>query len=54
LGAAVFFLRGSVAAVARQATVRVLLTRGVQGCIIHSVDQQTRNMLAGFGVPALT
>jgi hypothetical protein len=31
-----------------RSTYKVLLTRGLQGCIIHSVDQ-TRNMLAGLG-----
>ena len=34
-------------------TYKVLLTRGLQGCIIHSVDQQTRTMLASLGVPVL-
>ena len=32
---------------------RVLLTRGLRGCIIYSVDPETRQMLAGLGIPLL-
>jgi hypothetical protein len=31
---------------------KVLLTRGLRGCVIYSVDPQTQRMLAGLGVPA--
>jgi uncharacterized protein len=34
-------------------TYKVLLTRGLQGCIIYSADPETRQMLASLGVPAL-
>jgi hypothetical protein len=34
-------------------TYKVLLTRGLQGCIIYSVDPQTRQMLASLGIPPL-
>ena len=33
---------------------KVLLTRGLRGCVIHSVDAETRQMLAGLGIPALS
>jgi len=32
---------------------KVLLTRGLRGCIIYSVDQETRHMLTGLGIPEL-
>jgi uncharacterized protein len=32
---------------------KVLLTRGLRGCIIYSVDEETRHMLAGLAIPAL-
>ena len=32
---------------------KVLLTRGLRGCIMHSVDQETQQMLAGLDIPAL-
>jgi DUF2075 family protein len=32
---------------------KVLLTRGLQGCIIYSVDPQTQRMLASLGLPTL-
>jgi DUF2075 family protein len=32
---------------------KILLTRGLRGCIIYSVDQETRQMLAGLGIPSL-
>jgi DUF2075 family protein len=34
-------------------TYKVLLTRALQGCIIYSVDPQTRQMLASLGIPPL-
>ncbi|HEY2576887.1 MAG TPA: DNA/RNA helicase domain-containing protein [Streptosporangiaceae bacterium] len=34
-------------------TYKVLLTRGLLGCVIYSVDDETRHMLAGLRVPAL-
>ena len=30
---------------------KVLLTRGLLGCVIYSVDEETRHMLAGLGIP---
>ena len=33
---------------------KVLLTRGLLGCIIYSVDQETQHMLAGLGIPQLS
>ena len=33
---------------------KVLLTRGLRGCMIYSVDQETRQMLAGLGIPSLS
>jgi len=33
---------------------KVLLTRGLRGCVIHSVDAETRQMLAGLRIPALS
>jgi DUF2075 family protein len=33
---------------------KVLLTRGLRGCTIYSVDPQTQQMLAGLGIPALS
>ena len=32
----------------------VLLTRGLRGCVIYSVDPQTQQMLAGLGLPMLS
>jgi uncharacterized protein len=32
---------------------KVLLTRGLRGCIIYSTDPETRQMLAGLAIPAL-
>jgi uncharacterized protein len=32
---------------------KVLLTRGLRGCIIYSVDHETRQMLAGLDIPPL-
>jgi hypothetical protein len=32
-------------------TYKVLLTRGLLGCVIYSVDEETRHMLAGLGIP---
>ena len=32
---------------------KVLLTRGLRGCMIYSVDLETQQMLAGLGIPAL-
>lgn len=32
---------------------KVLLTRGLNGCVIYSVDAETQQMLAGLGIPAL-
>jgi hypothetical protein len=32
---------------------KVLLTRGLRGCIIYAVDYETRQMLAGLGIPPL-
>lgn len=32
---------------------KVLLTRGLRGCIIYSVDEETQHMLAGLAIPAL-
>jgi hypothetical protein len=32
---------------------KVLLTRGLRGCVIYSVDPETRQMLAGLGIPLL-
>jgi hypothetical protein len=34
-------------------TYKVLLTRGLLGCVIYSVDDETRLMLAKLGIPAL-
>jgi len=34
-------------------TYKVLLTRGLLGCVIYSVDEETRHMLAGLGIPEL-
>jgi hypothetical protein len=34
-------------------TYKVLLTRGLLGCVIYSVDEETRHMLSGLGIPAL-
>jgi len=33
---------------------KVLLTRGLQGSVIHSVDSETQQMLAGLGLPLLS
>ena len=33
---------------------KVLLTRGLRGCIVYSVDPETQQMLAGLGIPALS
>ena len=33
---------------------KVLLTRGLRGCVIYSVDPQTQQMLAGLGLPMLS
>ena len=32
---------------------KVLLTRGLRGCVIYSVDQETQHMLTDLGIPAL-
>ena len=32
---------------------KVLLTRGLRGCVIYSVDPETQQMLAGLGLPML-
>ena len=32
---------------------KVLLTRGLRGCVIYSVDPETQQMLAGLGLPLL-
>jgi uncharacterized protein len=32
---------------------KVLLTRGLRGCVIYSVDPETQQMLAGLGLPVL-
>jgi hypothetical protein len=32
---------------------KVLLTRGLRGCVIYSVDPETQQMLAGLGIPLL-
>jgi DUF2075 family protein len=32
---------------------KVLLTRGLRGCVIYSVDPETQQMLAGLGIPRL-
>jgi len=34
-------------------TYKVLLTRGLLGCVIYSVDQETQHMLAGLNIPEL-
>jgi DUF2075 family protein len=34
-------------------TYKVLLTRGLLGCIVYSVDEETQHMLAGLGMPEL-
>ena len=34
-------------------TYKVLLTRGLLGCVIYSVDHETQDMLAQLGVPSL-
>ena len=31
----------------------VLLTRGLRGCVIYSVNPETQQMLAGLGFPTL-
>jgi uncharacterized protein len=36
-----------------RSTYKVLLTRGLLGCVIYSVDAQTQQMLAGLGIPQL-
>ena len=33
---------------------KVLLTRGLCGCAIYSVDPETQQMLAGLGLPMLS
>jgi DUF2075 family protein len=33
---------------------KFLLTRGLRGCMIYSVDQETRQMLAGLSIPSLS
>jgi hypothetical protein len=33
---------------------KVLLTRGLRGCMIYSVGSETRQMLAGLGIPSLS
>jgi hypothetical protein len=33
---------------------KVLLTRGLRGCVIYSVDPETQQMLAGLGLPVLS
>lgn len=35
-----------------RSTYKVLLTRGLLGCVIYSVDPQTQKMLAGLGISA--
>ena len=35
-------------------TYKVLLTRGLLGCMIYSVDPETQHMLAGLGIPQLS
>jgi hypothetical protein len=32
-------------------TYKVLLTRGLLGCVVYSVDQETQHMLAGLDIP---
>jgi DUF2075 family protein len=32
---------------------KVLLTRGLRGCVIYSEDPETQQMLAGLGIPRL-
>jgi uncharacterized protein len=32
---------------------KVLLTRGLLGCVIYSVDEETRHMLGELGIPKL-
>jgi len=32
-------------------TYKVLLTRGLLGCVLYSTDQETQRMLAGLGLP---
>ena len=34
-------------------TYKVLLTRGLLGCVIYSVDQETQHMLAALDIPEL-
>jgi Uncharacterized conserved protein (DUF2075) len=34
-------------------TYKVLLTRGLLGCVIYSIDEETRHMLAGLAIPEL-
>ena len=34
-------------------TYKVLLTRGLLGCVIYSVDEETQHMLAGLDIPEL-
>jgi len=34
-------------------TYKILLTRGLLGCVIYSVDQETQRMLAGLSIPEL-
>ena len=36
-----------------RSTYKVLLTRGLMGCVIYSADPQTQQMLAGLGIPQL-
>ena len=36
-----------------RSTYKVLLTRGLLGCVIYSVDPETQQMLAGLGIPHL-
>ena len=33
---------------------KVLLTRGLRGCVIYSVAPETQQMLAGLGLPMLS
>jgi len=33
---------------------KVLLTRGLRGCVIYSVDPETQQTLAGLGLPMLS
>jgi hypothetical protein len=33
---------------------KVLLTRGLRGCVIYSVDPETQQMLTGLGLPMLS